>query len=236
MSIIIITAMQEEYDAIQSVLEWDEESGDHSFNGQRVIICKSGIGKVNAAQHLADAVIKEKMISTVDLVINTGVAGNLSRDQNIGDIVLGTECFHHDVDATGFGYEKFQVPGMPASYKANPGLVRRTLELSEGMNVRVYAGPIATGDQFIHSHIGKERINLNKPDARCVEMESAAFAQVCYNFKIKFLAIRSISDDADGKAPTNFNEFLKEASLNAAELVKRLVIDITSPQLKKEGA
>ena len=77
--------------------------------GKKVVVVRSGIGKVNAgicAQILAD-------VFSVDAIINTGIAGSLNKNINIGDIVLSTDVVQHDMDATGFGYRKGQIPQMP---------------------------------------------------------------------------------------------------------------------------
>ncbi len=88
---------QEPMDFYEGVLE-----------GKKVVVVQSGIGKVNAGmctQILAD-------LFQVEAVINTGIAGSLNNDINIGDIVLSTDVLHHDMDATGFGYPKGQIPQM----------------------------------------------------------------------------------------------------------------------------
>ena len=57
------------------------------LKGKKAVIVRSGIGKVNAgicAQILAD-------VFQVDALINTGIAGSLNNDINIGDIVLSTD-------------------------------------------------------------------------------------------------------------------------------------------------
>lgn len=73
-----------------------------TLEGKKVVVVRSGIGKVNAGmctQILAD-------VFGVEAVINTGIAGSLNNDVNIGDIVLSTDVLHHDMDATGFGYKR----------------------------------------------------------------------------------------------------------------------------------
>ena len=79
-----------------------------TLEGKKVVVVRSGIGKVNAGmctQILTD-------VYHVEAVINTGIAGSLNNDVNIGDIVLSTDVLHHDMDATGFGYKKGQIPQM----------------------------------------------------------------------------------------------------------------------------
>lgn len=52
--------------------------------GKKVVVVRSGIGKVNAgicAQILAD-------VFSVDAIINTGIAGSLNKNINIGEILF----------------------------------------------------------------------------------------------------------------------------------------------------
>ena len=75
------------------------------LEGKKVVVVQSGIGKVNAA------VCTQILIDDfqAEVVINTGIAGSLNNDINIGDIVVSTDLVHHDVDAGAFGYKKGQV-------------------------------------------------------------------------------------------------------------------------------
>ena len=78
-----------------------------NLNGKPVVVVRSGIGKVNAgicAQILVDDY-------QVDYIINTGIAGSLKNEINIGDIVVSTDTLQHDMDATGFGYRWDRSPG-----------------------------------------------------------------------------------------------------------------------------
>ena len=78
------------------------------LNGKEVVIVRSGIGKVNAAICTQILVDDYK----VSAVINTGIAGSLRSEINIGDIVLSTDALEHDMEATAFGYPVGQIPRM----------------------------------------------------------------------------------------------------------------------------
>lgn len=101
----VIGAMEEEVEALRAKLENPEKLTKASMdfysgtmNGHEVVIVRSGIGKVNAGictQILAD-------LFQVDVVINTGIAGSLRAEINIGDIVISTDAVQHDMDATRF--------------------------------------------------------------------------------------------------------------------------------------
>lgn len=191
-----------------------------TLHGQEVVLVESGIGKVNAA-----------MITTillhhynVSLVINTGVAGSLSESVNVTDIVVSTHVLHHDVDAVNFNYELGQVPGMPLFYESPKAYVTRTLEIIENnLEVQASSGLIVSGDSFIGDERSKKTITSNFSDALAVDMESAPIAQVCHQFKVPFIIIRSISDNANDHAGMKYDEFLEIACVNSSNVVKLLV-------------
>ena len=104
----IIGAMEEEVKALADMMSGVETATaagmvfkKGQFKGKDVVVVRSGIGKVNAA--VCTQILADKY--NVDCVINTGVAGSLKAEINIGDIVVSTDAIQHDMDATGFGYE-----------------------------------------------------------------------------------------------------------------------------------
>src|SRR5699024_3598304 len=82
-------------------------------------------------------------------IINTGSAGGFKDDLNVGDIVISKEVVHHDVDVTAFDYALGQVPGLPATYKANDTLIELTKTILNNINIKTEIGVIATGDSFM---------------------------------------------------------------------------------------
>ena len=153
---------------------------------------RSGIGKVNAAvctQILADDF-------QVEAVINTGIAGSLKAEINIGDIVLATDTLQHDMDATEFGYPKGQVPRMETlSFPADERMYQLAAEVCREVNpdIQVFTGRIVSGDQFVASRKVKEAIAAEF-QGFCTEMEGAAVGQTAWLNQIPFLIVRAISD------------------------------------------
>lgn len=100
----IIGAMELEVEELKSKIQnvkINKKAGMEFYegilNGARVVVVRSGIGKVNAAlcvQILAD-------IFEVTHVINTGVAGSLNAKLDIGDILVSKDALHHDIDVPG---------------------------------------------------------------------------------------------------------------------------------------
>ena len=185
--------------------------------GQNVVIVRSGIGKVNAAvctQILCD-------VFKVNAIINTGVAGSLKNEINIGDIVLSEDALQHDMDATGFGYDPGVIPRMEESiFKGDETLLKLAQKVCQEVNpdIQVFRGRVVSGDQFISDHDVKQRI-VNSFGGFCTEMEGAAIAQTAWLNKIPYLVIRAISDKADGSAEMDYSEFEMKAIEHTVRLM-----------------
>lgn len=224
----IIGAMEEEVAALKEDMEIEETITRASMEfcrgilcGKDVVVVRSGIGKVNAAictQILIDCF-------HVDLLINTGVAGSLDAQIDIGDIVISTDALHHDVDATAVGDPAGQVPRMDTlAFPADENLVKKAVEANRQVNpdIRTFTGRIASGDQFISSGRVKDKIRDNFLPL-CVEMEGAGIAQAAYLNKVSYVIIRAISDKADNSATMDYPAFEKLAIVHSIRLVKQLV-------------
>ena len=186
-----------------------------------VVVVQSGIGKVNAAV-CAQILIDD---FAVDAIINTGIAGSLRSEINIGDIVISTDALQHDVDATEFGYPLGQVPQLEVlSFQADEALIKQAISSCGEVNphIGVFKGRIVSGDQFIASNEVKQRIIKNFAGF-CTEMEGAAIAQAAYLNQIPFVVIRAISDKADDSAQMDYPTFEKQAIENSFKLVKNMV-------------
>lgn len=188
--------------------------------GCKVVIVRSGIGKVNAAictQLLID-------LFGVDRIINTGIAGSLNADINIGDIVLSTDALEHDMDATAFGYPIGVIPQMKTSvFPADEGLraLAHTACRTVNPDISVFEGRVVTGDQFIADRKKKEWLVENF-SGMCTEMEGAAIAHTAFNNNIPFLIIRAISDKADDSASEDYPTFEAKAIRHSVNLVQEL--------------
>lgn len=195
-----------------------------TLNGASVVVVRCGIGKVNAAlcvQILAD-------IFEVTHVINTGVAGSLNADLDIGDIVVSKDALHHDMDATIFGYKKGEVPQMGfREFTADERLVTLAKKACEKANpdLNVLTGRVVSGDQFISSKEVKEYL-ISEYHGDCTEMEGASIAHGAYLNSIPFVIIRAISDKADDSAQMDYPTFEAAAAKHSAALVKEMVKEI----------
>lgn len=188
-----------------------------TINEKPVVVVQSGVGKVNAgvcAHILADTF-------QVEAIINTGVAGSLRNEINIGDIVISTSSVQHDMDVTPLGYEKGFIPGMEnKAFTADENLVNLAVQTCKEVNpdIQVYTGVIATGDQFIASKEVKDAI-IDTFGASCTEMEGGAIAQAAFLNAVPFVIIRAISDKADNSAQMDYPEFERQAVEHTVRLL-----------------
>lgn len=224
----IIGAMDEEVSFLKQKMEVHSiskkaamEFYEGVLEGKEVVIVKSGIGKVNAG--ICTQILIDDF--KIDAVINTGIAGSLKNEINIGDIVLSTDTLYHDMDATGFGYEMGVIPRMEQSiFTADHTLLNMAEQVCKEVNsdIAVFRGRIVSGDQFISSHEKKEQISAQF-QGYCTEMEGAAIAHVAYLNNIPFLIIRAISDKADNSATMDYGEFEAKAIEHTVKLVCKML-------------
>lgn len=224
----IIGAMEEEVEQLKQLMTnvnvYRKASMDFYtglLEGKECIIVRSGIGKVNAA------VCAQILIDTyqVKIVINTGVAGALKAEINVGDMVISTDAMQHDVDAKGFGYDYGMIPQMETSvFKAEERITDLAYHVSKNVNpdIETHLGRIVSGDQFISDKEKKDWISATF-NAHCTEMEGGAIAQTAYLNQIPFLILRTISDKADGSAQEDYESFKVKAIRHGVNFVTEFV-------------
>ena len=225
----IIGAMEEEVQELIADLAFAEKKTVASMDfykgtlyGKDCVIVKSGVGKVNAAlctQILADFYKPEALI-------NTGVAGSLDAQINIGDMVVSEDAVQHDMDASAVGDavgDKFR-GWMFWRFRQIPVLVKKAVEANQKANpdIQTFTGRVASGDQFISGGEKKKQIQENF-HARCAEMEGAAIAHGAYLNKIPYVILRAISDKADGSVQMDYPTFEKQAIVHCVRLLRELI-------------
>ena len=178
------------------------------FPEDKVILQKSGIGKVNAAIQTVEMIRQYNP----DVIISSGCAGGNGDDINVQDVVVSTQLAYHDVYCgTAIGQSVYgQVQGLPARFDADPHL------LEVAIKTGAKPGLIVTGDWFVDSKEKMREIVGHFPEAKAVDMESAAIAQVCYIYKVPFISFRVISDiplrDTDASQYHNFWDTIAQNS------------------------
>ena len=211
MKLGIIGAMAVEIEALKENMEnmtvttrTGMEFCEGNLQGLPVVVVQSGIGKVNAAM------CAQILISCygVSHIINTGIAGSLCAELDIGDLVISKDAIHHDFDLRFWGRPIGQVPGFDVTaFPADKKLMSHAFAAAESVNAgHTRVGRVASGDQFICSKEQKEKI-IADTGAVCAEMEGASIAHTAYRNGIPFVIIRAISDKAADSAEMDYPTF-----------------------------
>jgi len=190
------------------------------LEGTPAVIVQCGVGKINAAmctQILVDCF-------GVTHVVNTGIAGSLDPQLDIGDLVISRDAIHHDFDLRFWGRPVGQVPGLDVTaFPADQKLLEVAFASAEQVNLgHTKIGRVASGDQFICSKEQKDKIILDT-QALCAEMEGASIAHTAYRNGIPFVIIRAISDKADDSAEMDYPTFEAIAARRCADVTRTLV-------------
>jgi len=228
MKLGIIGAMTVEVDTLKQQMcgvSVTERAGmafyEGTLEGLPAVVVQCGVGKVNAAlcvQILCDCF-------SVTHVVNTGVAGSLCAELDIGDLLISRDAMYHDFDCSVINpnYAVGQVPGLsvrkfPADEQLT-ALAYRAAEQVHAGHSRI--GRVASGDQFVASKAQKEKI-VEDTQALCTEMEGAAIAHAAWRNAVPFVVIRAISDKADDSAEMDYPTFEAIAAARCAAVTQTL--------------
>ncbi len=225
MRIAILGAMPEEVEPLVARLDSYEEVeyADNTYyvgdyKGKEVVVAYSKIGKVFAA--LTAATLIEHF--GCDTLLFTGVAGAISGDLHIGDLIVADGLVQHDLDITAFGHPPGFVPEGDVCIWTDATLKDIAKKVAYDKGIKLKTGLIATGDQFIADPERKKWIGETfKADA--LEMEGAAVAVVCNALDVPFFVLRAISDSADMDAGFDFDEFLHSSAKVSADFIIAMV-------------
>lgn len=229
MRIGMVAAMKCELVGIEALLT-DVRQESHSqfvysigrLHNCEVITVISGIGLVNAA------LATQLMISLydVDCVLNPGVAGGLSSELDVCDVVVSHSAAYWDFDMlqlmTGFPYLK------QMCFHADETLGTMCMERCAGTVApnRLILGRVVSGQRFVDDLETKERLR-SVFLADCVEMEGAAVAHACALTNTPFLILRSISDtlnDLGEGSLLTFHAFLEKATAQLTKALDALIL------------
>jgi len=203
------------------------------LNGRRVVLAQTGMGKVNAA--IATTLLIEHFNPRE--VLFTGIAGGTDPELSPGDLVIGSLVAYHDYGTITPDSMFLRSTRNPVSMQENPiyfastpSLVMLAQKVSDklvlhqigGRSPKIVTGTIVTGDVFVSSRKTTQYMH-QKMNAEATEMEGAAIAQTCWQQKVPFVVIRSLSDDAGNKASADVASFYKIAAENSAAMVMAMV-------------
>lgn len=225
----IICALSIEVEGIAQLLENKKEDTfakmkyiSGTINGKDVVMTECGIGKVNAA--MSTQIMIDKY--SPDVIINSGIAGSISRELKIGDIVISKDCVQHDFDGTQMGDPKGLIQyndetriDIPVSEEIAQKLFEACKDLE---NTNVLLGRIATGDIFVAEKAMRSAIAQEFSALAC-EMEGGSVAQVCYRNDVPCAILRCISDDFDENQFMDFMQFRIVAADKSITAIKNFL-------------
>ena len=242
----IVAALHDELASVLALMpdEQKEVVGGREFwvghlHGQDVVAVLSGIGKVSAATTATLLIDRFK----VQRIVFTGVAGGLGPGVKVGDVVLARSFLQHDMDASPlfprheiplYGRARFEADAALADalelacermlHSLPQQLGTSTVDAFGLQAPRLHQGLLISGDRFVATTAESVALQRGLPDALAVEMEGAAFAQVCHDFGVPLAVVRTISDRADDAAHVDFPRFLREvASRYSGALIDTLL-------------
>ena len=189
-----------------------------TYNGVDLVIAYSKIGKVFST--LTAATMIEHF--GAQKLLFSGVAGAISDELKVGDLIVATKLSQHDLDITAFGHPFGYVPEGAVFVESDKTLIELSKNVAAEMGLHVKEGIIATGDQFVANEERKNWIGSTF-NADVLEMEGASVAVVCDALHVPFFILRAISDAADMDASFSFDAFLESSAKTSAEFVMKMV-------------
>ena len=225
MKIAILGAMPEEIeplllrmDNVRKVDYANNTFYEASYKGKDVVVAYSKIGKVFST--LTATLLIEKF--GCQMLLFSGVAGAISCDLKIGDLIIADGLCQHDLDITAFGHPYGFVPEGEVCIAADVRLRNIAKDVAKAKGITIKEGIIATGDQFVACSDKKNWIS-DTFKAAALEMEGASVAVVCNALDVPFFILRAISDTADGSADIDFDTFLASSAKISAEFILDMV-------------
>lgn len=191
-----------------------------------MVVVVGGVGKVSAAlatQFLHDA-FKPRC------VVAMGLAGELRAEHSRGHVVVASGAVQHDFDARPLTPERGVVPSLGLAALSADASVAEKLMVAAKRAVEnpriVRSGLVLTGDQIVTTKAVRDALSRDFPDAACVDMETAAVAQVAQQNGLPWGAVRVTSDKADESF--DLEDVIDFGVSTAGELFARIIGDALS--------
>lgn len=233
----IIVAMDLELQMVLNRIEGKSEPERHTgmqvFKGMlgedEVVVCRSGIGKVNAALATHTLITDYQP----DYIINTGVAGSLDEKIAAMDIVVGSGVKYCDVWCGG-NNARGQVQGEPEWFPCisvnaqGRGFDKVLRKYTNKKHLYgIHRAPIVSGDWFMETVADKMKAKRACGRAKAVDMESGAIAQVCCRYGVPFLPVRIISDVVgEPQHGKKYEGFWKDMADRSFDVLMELIKEI----------
>jgi len=188
-----------------------------------VVICKTGIGVINAAAATALAVQRY----SPRCILNQGTAGAHTRALAVGDVIVGEQvCYLSSFSTERSRGEDPLNPWKPAAFQSPEGetisyhaneVMLRAAKAALADEPRVTFGCIGSGDLWTRDPSSLQALH-DMHGTLCEEMEAAAVYLTANNLGVPVLSIRVISNNEGTGEPFDPN-----SALRAQELTLKLL-------------
>jgi adenosylhomocysteine nucleosidase len=194
--VAVIAGLEQEAHALVARMPRSETVGPRLslWEGGGLVVAVAGVGKVAAAmtaQFVCD-------VFRPRCVLSIGLAGALDSEARPGQVVIATGAAQHDFDGRPLTPARGIIPGLEiAVIHANAAVADKLLVAARLESKHALPGLVVTGDQIITSAKIRDALAHEFADAVCVDMETAAIAQVAHQNGVPWSGIRITSDSAD---------------------------------------
>lgn len=194
---------------------------DGDIEGKPVVLGIGGVGKVAAAitsQFLCDAFQPAGLIGF-------GLAGAAKAGAPRGQVIVASGAVQHDMDARPLTSSRGEIPGLGGRTFESDGRLAEAMFHAARSSVErpeiVRRGLVLTGDQIVTAAEVRDRLAAEFPDAACIDMETAAVAQVAHQNGLPWGAVRVTSDSSD--ETFDLEQVLEFGAQTAGELFERVI-------------
>lgn len=192
----MIAALEQEVGSLVNRMPRSDTVGPRLviWEADQMVVIVAGVGKVAAAlaTQFACDVFKPRVVLTI------GLAGALEKKAKPGQVIVVSGAVQHDIDGRPLTEAKGVIPGLGFSaITSNSGIADTLLRAALYKSEDARAGLVLTGDQIVTTRAVRDGLARDFPEAACVDMETAAVAQVAFQNSVPWAGLRIISDSAD---------------------------------------
>jgi len=180
-----------------------------NINNKQVVICFSGVGKVNAAAACMNMIIN----FNPEKILNIGLCGSCRADVTPGSVIIADNLEYSDVDVTPLNYPLNQIPEEQIRISVKDDDIGNLKSVIDNPIV----GTICSGDTFVSLNNVESFPSLAHKDVAGFEMEAMALACVCHKTKTDFICVKVVSDNMMFGASSN-----EQYKTNYKDLTKKI--------------
>lgn len=220
MKILLTCPIPPEFNSCFKVLNLKKENvsgitiGKRIINGITCIALKSGAGKVKSAESIKKAI----MLLKLDIIIDTGTCGAVSKNTKIGDIIISNDCFEYENSKL----LKKTTKITSSLYTMNNTWMKRAKELATNFKYSLKSGTMGCGPFLLNSKY-KKNIIFEDINAEAFNWETYTILKECLDNDIKALSIRVVTDRGDKKSLRDFLKNVKKETKRLYELIKLMI-------------